>query len=91
MEKNLILQILAGKAMGGKTQPQWDPTRNPEDLKILTRRLIEEKPETFDQYLTAVESWRWMAETHAEEIGAEIKECPPEKRCEILARILSQN
>lgn len=91
MEKNLILQILTEKAMGGRTNPQWDPTRNLEDLKILIRKLIEEKPEAFHQYLHAVEDWRWMAETHAEGIAAEIQECPPNERCEILARILSNN
>jgi len=91
MEKNLILQILAEKAMGGRTTPQWDPTRNPEDLKSLIRKMIEEKPAAFNKYLVAVEDWRWMAQSHAEELALEIQECPQEKRCEIIAKILSKN
>ena len=91
MQKNLILQILAEKVMRGRTSPKWDPIGNPEDLKILIRKVIEEKPETFHRYLSAVETWRRETELRAEALAAEIQECPPTERCEILAKILSNN
>ena len=91
MEKNLILQILAEKIMRGRTNPQWDPIGNPEDLKVLICKVIEEKPETFHRYLSAVETWRRETELRAEALAAEIQECPPNQRCEILAKIVSKN